>query len=265
MPDLVLSLQPESGEGRLEGENDAARAATATAADDPLPSLRIEAHAVGDRVLVVVSGDVDIETDQVLQRAAQKALVRSVGGVDLDLSGVEFCDCSGLNVLLRLRWRALEDAKTVAVQAASDSVERLLEVTHTRSLFSHPDDTMTAEDDQDALPGARPLTEEAGTRPDDVEEDLVAEVVQLRRAMQTRPIIDLARGVLMASFCLSAEEAWKVLVTVSQRTNTKLHHVADDLVGAVKGEPLPESLQQQLAAAVATHTAPPEELLDAQA
>jgi hypothetical protein len=69
--------------------------------------------------------------------------------------------------------------------------------------------------------------------------------------MQTRPAIDLARGILMASFSLSPEVAWTVLVTASQNTNTKLHVLAQDLVGTVQGTPLPEEVQQQLAAAVA--------------
>ena len=72
-------------------------------------------------------------------------------------------------------------------------------------------------------------------------------MVQLRRAMQTRPVIDLARGVLMASFGVSAGDAWKVLVTVSQNTNTKLHEVADTVVNAVTGEALPEVFRQRIA------------------
>ncbi|MFK0019936.1 ANTAR domain-containing protein [Streptomyces sp. NPDC090798] len=86
---------------------------------------------------------------------------------------------------------------------------------------------------------------------DDAEQDLRTEVVQLKRAMQTRPVIDLARGVLMASFGLSADDAWNVLVEVSQHTNTKVHHVAEDLVGAVNGDPLPDLLRQRVSAAVA--------------
>jgi hypothetical protein len=69
--------------------------------------------------------------------------------------------------------------------------------------------------------------------------------------MQTRPVIDLARGILMASFALSAEDAWRVLVETSQHTNTKLHHLARDLVTAVQGEPPTEAVQEQVAAAVA--------------
>ncbi|GAA3207417.1 hypothetical protein GCM10020256_03040 [Streptomyces thermocoprophilus] len=65
-------------------------------------------------------------------------------------------------------------------------------------------------------------------------EKLRVELVQLRRAMQTRPTIDLARGILMASFGLTADDAWTVLVATSQNTNTKLHHLARDLITAVR-------------------------------
>lgn len=82
-------------------------------------------------------------------------------------------------------------------------------------------------------------------------EDLRIEVVQLRRAMQTRPVIDLARGILMASFGLGVEESWRVLVLASQNTNTKLYHLARDLVAAVLGEPPADAVQEQVAAAVA--------------
>ncbi|MEU6064628.1 ANTAR domain-containing protein [Streptomyces sp. NPDC047082] len=83
------------------------------------------------------------------------------------------------------------------------------------------------------------------------EEDLRTEVVQLRRAMQTRPVIDQATGVLMASFSLSSEDAWYVLVMVSQNTNTKLHRLAQELVDTTQGGELSEAVQQQVAAAVA--------------
>ena len=82
-------------------------------------------------------------------------------------------------------------------------------------------------------------------------QDLQAEVAQLRRAMETRPAIDQACGVLMATFGLSPQMAWTVLVTTSQNTNTKLHRVASHLVGTVRGEVLPKQLREQLSSAVA--------------
>ena len=220
--------------------------------------LKIEAHLAGARVAVTIAGEIDLDTEQMLHRALRNALAESLSGLDLDLSGVEFCDCSGLNTLLRVRRRALRDAKTVVIRAADPAVERLLAITETSSLFTPTDDVARAgfPPGQDTRSGAMHSRTEEDALPDDAEQDLRIEVVQLKRAMQTRPVIDLARGVLMASFGLGPEDAWRVLVAVSQHTNTKLHHLAQDMVSAVQGEPLPESLRLRLAASIAELTAP---------
>ncbi|MGK5450814.1 ANTAR domain-containing protein [Streptomyces radiopugnans] len=77
-------------------------------------------------------------------------------------------------------------------------------------------------------------------------ERLRAEVAQLRQAMRSRPVIDQARGMIMAWGACSADEAWRVLVRLSQHTNTKLRVVAACLVATVCGEPLPEALEAVL-------------------
>ncbi|MCZ4514913.1 anti-sigma factor antagonist [Streptomyces sp. ActVer] len=261
MRDTAHSAQFESGY-----EPVCAASVIAGKGRPPAP-LKIEAHQVGARTAVVIAGEIDLDGEQQLEQELRRALAESVTGVDLDLSGVEFCDCSGLNVLLRLRRRALKDTKTVVIQAADPVVERLLTVTETSSLFEPafvPTHAPTGETaritplpGQDARPDRTQRPTEEDAVPGDTERDLRVEVVQLKRAMQTRPVIDLARGVLMASFGLSPENAWNVLVAVSQNTNTKLHHLAQDMVGAVQGEPLPEPLQQHLAAAVAELATPP--------
>ncbi|CAL9629792.1 ANTAR domain-containing protein [Streptomyces sp. enrichment culture] len=180
----------------------------------------------GDRVVVTVRGEMCLDLDDSLQERLLHALADSVSGLDLDLGDVDFCDCTGLNALLRARREALAEGKTITVRAAAPAVERLLDLTGTGPLF-------TTQAEQDAG------------------RDLGVEVVQLRRAMRTRPTIDLARGVLMASFGLSPDQAWDVLVHASQNTNTKLHRLAEHLVSAVQGEAPPEAVQQEVAAAVA--------------
>ncbi|MEV2252877.1 ANTAR domain-containing protein [Streptomyces sp. NPDC050147] len=108
------------------------------------------------------------------------------------------------------------------------------------------DDLVCVSDDLVSMPDDLMAASDA-----DVEQDPRAELVQLRRAMETRPAIDMARGVLMASFGLAPEDAWSVLVSVSQNTNTKLHVVADELVGAVTGGQIPKPFRRQLAATIA--------------
>ncbi|PNG19583.1 antitermination regulator [Streptomyces cahuitamycinicus] len=185
----------------------------------------------GDRMTVSMWGELDLGSRRLLPELYDM-LTLSGGGVDLRLDAVGFCDCSGLNALLDLRTRAVDQGKTVAIRSCGVAVERLLDLTGTRGLFTD---------------SARPDT----GPPEGGGQDLRAEVTQLRRAMQTRPTIDLARGILMASFNLTPEAAWSVLVRTSQNTNTKLHHLARDLVGTVGGSTLPEQVQQQLSAAVA--------------
>ncbi|MEV0095878.1 ANTAR domain-containing protein [Streptomyces sp. NPDC050738] len=183
----------------------------------------------GDRMHVVVIGELDIETDHSLHRTLNTALRQSRTGIDLDLGQVGFCDCSGLNTLLRIRQLALKQGKTVTVSTTSTAMTRLLGLTHTLPLFTSPEDS--------------------------IDQELRTEVVQLRRAMQTRPVIDMARGLLIASFNLTPEDAWSVLVEVSQRTNTKLHHLAQNLLGTVNGEQLPDPARQEINEAVARLTA----------
>jgi anti-anti-sigma factor len=213
--------------------------------------LAIDVGPEGDRVPVTVRGELDLDAGQGFQRALKDALARSSQGIDLDLSGVTFCDCSALNILISLREQALTQGRTIVVRATSPVSERLLDLTGTRSLFraEAPDGPEACETGPTVLP-ARHGAPEDGTPAEDTDQDPRIEVVQLRRAMQTRPAIDLARGILMASFGLTPDQAWSVLVIASQNTNTKLHHVARDVVTAVHGDPLPETVQKHLTAAV---------------
>ncbi|WP_371661426.1 ANTAR domain-containing protein [Streptomyces sp. NBC_00280] len=212
--------------------------------DVQAPPLGIETRPEGYATLVVVSGAIDLVTEQALHNGLSQALARSERGIELDLSGVDFCDCSGLNVLLRVRRRALDEGKIITIRSAGSAMLRLFSITGTLPLFAG-----TGEADETAVTSG---ADEAG-------DDLKIELVQLRRAMQTRPVIDLARGILMASFGLNAEDSWQVLVSVSQNTNTKLHEVAGSLVGAVTGDPLPESFRLRIAETVAGLQAAPED------
>ncbi|MGR3933753.1 ANTAR domain-containing protein [Streptomyces sp. BRA346] len=232
MPEPAQPLFVE-GAGRAEGDGESAVLMPCLVAVDVVPD--------GRRMRVKVRGELDYG-GQPLRRDLDEALHRSDSGIDLDLTALEFCDCSGLNVLLGLRQRALGQGKTVAIRGSSPAVERLLDVTGTRDLFAQP-----GPDDQATAP-----TDPRDARPQrETEQDLRTEVIQLRRAIRTRPTIDLARGMLVVSFGLSPEAAWNVLVNTSQNTNTKVHRLARDLIGTIHGGRLPEAVQKQLAAEVA--------------
>jgi transcriptional regulator with GAF, ATPase, and Fis domain len=59
------------------------------------------------------------------------------------------------------------------------------------------------------------------------------EVAGLKKAMVTRGVIEQAKGILMAAERISADEAFRMLVTNSQRRNVKLVTVAHEVVETV--------------------------------
>ncbi|MDW8808463.1 ANTAR domain-containing protein [Streptomyces scabiei] len=234
------------------------------------PTLSLRSRPHGHRILVSVSGDLEFGTDDQLRRGLRDSLARSAEGIDLDLAGVGFCDCSGLNALLSIRQEALGHAKTATIRSISPSAQRVFSLTDTLSLFSPtgaPEgrDTDDADADdvesdgvesdgvdaEDLHPAADGRRGAGATTSPRREPDPRAEVVQLRRALETRDTIDLARGILMAAFALSPVEAWNALVRTSQNTNTKLHRTARQLVDSCTGAPVPPCTREQLSAAVA--------------
>lgn len=56
------------------------------------------------------------------------------------------------------------------------------------------------------------------------------EIQQLQRALETRDIIGQAKGVLMERFDIDATEAFRLLVRLSQNSNTPVAELADKLI-----------------------------------
>ncbi|MER6180953.1 ANTAR domain-containing protein [Streptomyces sp. NPDC001652] len=81
---------------------------------------------------------------------------------------------------------------------------------------------------------------------------LLAELVELRArneqlelALDSRAVIDQARGMVMVLAPCSCEQAWGLLVDVSQHCNVKLRDVAAALVATTKGQELPEGIRRE--------------------
>ncbi|MEU4467509.1 ANTAR domain-containing protein [Streptomyces sp. NPDC024017] len=89
-----------------------------------------------------------------------------------------------------------------------------------------------------------------GTRDHAANARLEQENAQLRQAVDSHARVDQALGILIATHRLPPAAGFEVLREVSQHTNTKLHTVAETVIGWALGEPLPESVGQELEAAV---------------
>jgi GAF domain-containing protein len=61
----------------------------------------------------------------------------------------------------------------------------------------------------------------------------------LAQAMRSRAVIEQAKGMLMAERQITADDAFALLTSLSQRTNRKLRDVAHELVERRSGHPAP--------------------------
>jgi len=106
--------------------------------------------AVDGVVRVKVTGELARPLDSAA--AAQlMALLDQPGPVlELDLSGLRFCDVAGLRILLRLQQGAIAAGGLARVVAATPVVRLLLEVTETASLFGYPPRSDSASDSDTA-------------------------------------------------------------------------------------------------------------------
>lgn len=86
---------------------------------------------------------------------------------------------------------------------------------------------------------------------------LRAENEQLRRALDSRAVIDRAVGMVMALTPCPGEAAWAVLVRASQYGNVKLRDVAAALVASAAGRQLPADVHHALVRARRPRSARP--------
>ncbi|MFD7856194.1 STAS domain-containing protein [Streptomyces microflavus] len=97
------------------------------------PTLSIHISTLPAGTLVAVGGEIDLHTAPQLQDAVDAAQHGPDRPLHLDMTDVSFCDCSGLNVLLRARTRG-----PVRIQGAQPILLHVLTLTGTRDMFLSP-------------------------------------------------------------------------------------------------------------------------------
>ncbi|MFE1247308.1 ANTAR domain-containing protein [Streptomyces sp. NPDC058735] len=146
-------------------------------------------------------------------------LPASITRVDLDMGDVHFMDTAGLRFLDVLGDHAGQRSLTVTVRNWNGQPRRILELAglDTADPLAGPA--------PDTAPRAPTVSAVALERAEQLH-TLQSEVEQLRHAIASRPVIDQARGVLMATHGCTSDEAWHILRETSQLSNTKLREVA---------------------------------------
>ena len=80
-----------------------------------------------DPVVVVVRGNLDADSAPVLTTALDQVLAAAVPRIVIDLSGVEFCDSTGLSAFVVGHNRAVERGGWLRLSGPSEFLGRLLE------------------------------------------------------------------------------------------------------------------------------------------
>lgn len=102
-----------------------------------LVELKVTSLVQGDRIVLSVHGEIDLYTVPRLQRELASALAQG-GPVQLviDLSGVDFCDSSGVNALLAAHRQAREGGGELALASPRQAVRKILQVTGLETVFT---------------------------------------------------------------------------------------------------------------------------------
>lgn len=96
-------------------------------------SIEVRPWALGT-VLVLV-GELDLDSSGDLRAALDRAFAEPAGVVVVDCAGLEFCDSTGLNALLRAKARAAVDGSRIELAWPRPLILRMLELTGATDAF----------------------------------------------------------------------------------------------------------------------------------
>jgi anti-sigma B factor antagonist len=102
---------------------------------DPVP-FDVDTITEGERVRLVVSGELDLLAAPHLRSALLEAGRHDGATIDLDLSAVTFIDSTGISVILQAWQRANAAGGRLVLGAASPVVARVIEATGLSELLA---------------------------------------------------------------------------------------------------------------------------------
>ena len=99
--------------------------------------LNVSSRFHDDHTTVTISGEIDLYTAPRLHSELGAVLADGMPTrVVIDMSGVEFCDSTGMNVLLSAMKRLRERGGSLELAAPRSPVRRILQVTGLDTVFS---------------------------------------------------------------------------------------------------------------------------------
>ncbi|QNP72304.1 STAS domain-containing protein [Streptomyces roseirectus] len=109
--------------------------------------LLVEVREEGASAVVTPAGELDHHTADLLREPLEGCLAKGLSRLVIDCSRLEFCDSTGLNVLLGARLKAEAAGGGVHLVAMQPVVARVFEITGAEAVFTVHDTVA------EALPG----------------------------------------------------------------------------------------------------------------
>ncbi|MFD3581711.1 STAS domain-containing protein [Streptomyces sp. NPDC058683] len=95
----------------------------------PLPQLTVYRHDRRNRALITLAGEIDLESAPLVRRALAQCLSDGIRIIDIDLTPVTFCDCSGLNTFLHAAQKSTEAGGTLRLHHPPPTLGLILDLT----------------------------------------------------------------------------------------------------------------------------------------
>ncbi|WP_326796235.1 STAS domain-containing protein [Streptomyces sp. NBC_01808] len=98
--------------------------------------LHVDVRVHGGSAVLTPAGELDYHTAEVLREPLERCIAGGRSRLVLDCSRLEFCDSTGLNVLLGARLKAEADGGGVHLAGLQPVVARVFEITGAEAVFS---------------------------------------------------------------------------------------------------------------------------------
>ncbi|MGW7240965.1 STAS domain-containing protein [Streptomyces sp. NPDC054804] len=95
----------------------------------PLPQLTVYRHDRWNRALITLAGEIDLESAPLVRRVLAQCLSDGIRTIDVDLTPVTFCDCSGLNTFLHAAQKSSETGATLRLHHPPRTLGLILDLT----------------------------------------------------------------------------------------------------------------------------------------
>jgi anti-anti-sigma factor len=120
----------------------------------PVQPLQITVQDDGPSLVLHVHGEIDLSTVETLRTCLEHELSGSSDSLVVDVAGVTFLDCAGINLLVRSNAQLTETGRTLSVRNPSATIRRVFTIVGIDNLLIDGTEAPDAAYDPQASPAS---------------------------------------------------------------------------------------------------------------